>query len=337
MQVALRLPLISSKIGSLSSVGWSGTGFRERDGVKIRAFDGSLSDARGIIEIDRATFADCPYTAEQVVALEADEGQYAWVAQEGDRVVGYVSAFVTHSLAAGRWEVDELAVHPEAQGRGIGTALVARALEAGAQQAGLHEARALVAVENVASQRVFVKNGFRAVDTVDLLAFRMAGRAPRAPRPGAPVVRPARDDEGAALARLLGGEAADAARMAGQIERGDVQYWVAVPPGGETAKAVPMNGCEVLGGAELIHVRTLQYEGLWIEALAVAKRGAAGKRAACALLCAAIKQGKQQAGMDLVGYLVPRRERMLYAAAVAEGMNLIETYELFMYDWRGKA
>ena len=108
--------------------------------------------------------------------------------------MGYVSAFSTYSQAAGRWEVDELAVHPQAQGRGIGTALVARALEVGAQQIDLCEARALVAVDNLASRRVFLKNGFRAADTVHLLAYRANGRVPRSPRPGAPVVRPAQPD-----------------------------------------------------------------------------------------------------------------------------------------------
>lgn len=304
--------------------------------VDIRTFDGSLRDARGIIEIDRATFADCPYTAEQIVALEADPGQYAWVAEEQGRVVGYVSAFATHSLAAGRWEVDELAVHPEAQGHGIGTALVARALEAGAEQPGLHEARALVAVQNLASQRVFLKNGFQIVDTVDLLAYRVAGRVARPPRPGAPAVQPALASECAALARLLGGKDGDAARMAGQLMREDVDYWVAALPSEKTGAAAP-SGSRLLGGAELIHVRTLQYEGVWIEALAVSRRGAAGNQAALALFGAAIERVKRQAGLDLVGYLVARRSRALYAAAVAEGMRLIETYKLFVYDWRGNA
>lgn len=317
-----------------------GNGVEKEDDVKIRAFDGTLGDARGIIEIDRATFADCPYSAEQIAALEADPGQYAWVAEEGDHIVGYVSAFPTHSLAASRWEVDELAVHPQAQGRGIGTALVARALAVGAQQSGLHEARALVAVDNLASQRVFVKNGFRAVDRVHLLAYRTSGRAPRVPRPGAPVVRLVQTGESRALARLLGGEdadAGDAARMAGQLLRADVQYRVAVDAPGQ------MGRIELLGGAEWIHVRTLQYEGLWVESLAVTKRGAAESRvakslvaenrAALALFGAAIERIKLEDGMDLMGYLAAPRDRALYSAAVAEGMTLIDEYTSFVREW----
>jgi ribosomal-protein-alanine N-acetyltransferase len=277
-----------------------------------------LSDARAIIEIDRATFSDCPYSAEQIVALEADAGQYAWVAQAEAGIVGYVSAFVTQSLAGGRWEVDELAVHPEAQGQGIGTALVARALEVGARQAGLCEARALVAVDNWASQQVFLKNGFWGVDRVDLLAYRVNGRVPRPPRPGAPVVRSARASECAALAALLEGKDCETARMARQFDRGGVQYLVAG---------------EVLGAAELIHVRTLQYEGLWIEALAVAEVGAAGNRIALALFGAAIEEAKRQEGIDLVGYPASPRDRQLYSAAVAEGMALVDRYKSFVYEW----
>lgn len=284
-----------------------------------------MSDARAIIEIDRATFADCPYSAEQIVALEADPGQHAWLAEDGSRIVGYVSAFVTHSLAASRWEVDELAVHPQAQGQGIGTALVARALEVGGQQAGLHEARALVAVDNLSSQRVFVKSGFRAVDTVHLLSYRVNGRVPRPPRPNAPTVRPALGREDEALARLLGKKSDGAVRMIEQLRRADVRYLAAV--------GTNEGAAGVLGGAELIHVRTLQYEGLWVESLAVTKRGAMENRAALALLGAAIEAVKQDERMDLVGYLVAPRDEALYSAAVAEGMTLVDVYKSFVYEW----
>ena len=295
------------------------------EAFQIRAFDGSLGDGQAIVEIDRATFADSPYSAEQIVALEADAGQHAWMALERDRIVGYVSAFATYSLAAGRWEVDELAVHPQAQGRGIGTALVARALAVGAEQGGLREARALVAADNLASQRVFAKNGFRVAGTVHLLSYRVNGRTPRRPRPGAPLVRPAQAGEGAALARLLAGGAASPARVAAQMARPDVHYLVAVENGA------------LLGGMELVHVRTLQYEGLWVESLAVTPAGrgpgAVENRAALALLGAAIERVKRQDGMDLVGYLVAPRKKALHAAAVAEGMGLVDVYKSYVYEW----
>jgi GNAT superfamily N-acetyltransferase len=219
--------------------------------------------------------------------------------------------------------VDELAVHPRAQGQGIGTALVARALEVGALQDGLSEARAVVAVENLASKRVFVKNGFRATGTEHLLLYRVGGRVPRPRRPGAPPVRVARPGELVALARMLGlgKEGMRRARLAGQRPLPAVHYLVAV------------EGDELLGGIELVHVKTLQYEGLWVEALAVRERGAAGDRVALALLGAAIERAKCDENLDLVGYLVDPLKRRPYKAAVGEGLSLVRAYNVFVYGW----
>jgi len=110
--------------------------------------------------------------------------------------------------------------------------------------------------------------------------------------------------------------------MAGQLLREDTRYLVAG---------------EGLGAAELIHVRTLQYEGLWIEALAVAEQGTEGHRVALALFGAAIERVKRRKEMDLVGYLASSSDRDLYSAAVAEGMSVVETYKSFVYDWRKSA
>jgi ribosomal protein S18 acetylase RimI-like enzyme len=296
--------------------------------VKIRAFDGSLRDAKGILEIDRATFCDCPYSAERIAALLADPEQYAWLVQEGDTILGYVSAFATQSVAADRWEVDELAVHPSVQGRGLATALVARAMEAGTERAGLSKARALVAVDNLASQRVFVKNGFRKGSSVHLLLHRVDDRVSRLSPLGIPVVRLAHASEGPAIARLL---EADPGRVDRQLRNEDVLYLV-VAVGGDLA------GC-----AELLHVRTLQYEGLWIEALAVLDGGAnsseggmlgADPRAgvASALLRGAIEAAVRRDGIEEVGYLADPQQTALYEAGLSVGMFKVDEYCVFVRE-----
>jgi ribosomal protein S18 acetylase RimI-like enzyme len=89
--------------------------------LEIRSFNGTLHDAEGILKVDEGTFGDCYYAAEHILALEADPRQRAWVAEEDGQIVGFVSAFDTHSLDGSRWEIDELAVLPAWQGRGIGT------------------------------------------------------------------------------------------------------------------------------------------------------------------------------------------------------------------------
>jgi ribosomal protein S18 acetylase RimI-like enzyme len=296
--------------------------------MDIRPFDGSLRDARGILEIDRATFCDCPYSAERIVALLSDPGQHTLLAQEGVRILGYVSAFATHSIEAGRWEVDELAVHPSAQGSGIATALVARIMEQATGCAGLSEARALVAVDNLASQRVFVKNGFRRASSAHLLVYRVNGRVLRPLPSRMPPVRLARAMDRPAIARLL---EADLDRVDCQLCSKDATYLVVIVAGG-------LGGC-----AELLHVRTLQYEGFWVEALVVSNEtgvfGAGGTTAdvtpvdaASALLHASIETAQRRDGIKEVGYLVDPRQTVPYEAALGEGMLKVDEYWSFVRD-----
>jgi GNAT superfamily N-acetyltransferase len=83
-----------------------------------------------------------------------------WVAKEHDRVLGFVSAFLTMDRAASRrWEVDLLAVQPTSQGRGLGQGLIQRVCQ-DAEGCAAVVARAAVRVGNLPSQRVFEKIGF---------------------------------------------------------------------------------------------------------------------------------------------------------------------------------
>ena len=285
-----------------------------RKGFKVRPFDCSLRDASGVLEVDQATFGDCPYSPETIVALEADPNQYLWVAQEGERVVGFVSAFQTHSLAASRWEVDELAVHPSAQRRGVGTALVLQALEERICHPALMKARALVSTNNVASQRVFIKNGFSPISKGDLLLYQVAGRVPRPRLVGMPVVRRADSGDAVAVADLAG---CSTTRTA------------AILKGKGTRVLIGVRGSAVCGYAELVHVRTLQYEGIWVESLVVLDGDV---RTARALFLRAIEDAKRCEEIDEVGYLVPRQEDVSYRAAIGEGFKKEKEYLVFERD-----
>jgi ribosomal protein S18 acetylase RimI-like enzyme len=287
--------------------------------VKIRAFDGSRYDAEGIIAVDRATFGDCPYTAEEVLALESDPGQYAWVAEERGQIVGFVSAFATCSLETSRWEVDELAVHPQSQGRGAGTALVTCAVERGIGFCTLAQARALVATDNHASARVFSKCGFVPVSTVHLMVYSIEGREPCPRRDGWPAIRLAQPDDRFAIARLSQGNPARIAKMHSQPT---ITYLVAGPER------------KVKGYVELIHVRTLQYEGFWLESMAVLRTGhrAGDRRVVSALLDGAIEETKRHESLDEMGQLIPTEETSLYEAAVGAGLKDIGKYRIFVRD-----
>jgi ribosomal protein S18 acetylase RimI-like enzyme len=283
--------------------------------LHIRAFDGTRRDAQGIIDVDAATFGDCQYGPEYIVNLQSDPQQHAWVAEDAGQIVGFVSAFPTHSLGASRWEVDELAVLPRYQGRGLGTELVAQALEEGSRLEGLSEARALVASNNVPSQRVFIHNGFTATAEVHLLSHQITGRVPRPQRANAPSVHRAGPADAPGIARLTG---CTVTRAAACLRRPDNLYLLV------------RRGEEILGCAEMVHVRTLQYEGFWIESVSISHRGGA---AVLALFNASIEEAKRHMAMDRVGYLAMRGERVLYTAAVREGFGKVVDYLAFVQEF----
>jgi ribosomal protein S18 acetylase RimI-like enzyme len=296
--------------------------------LEIRPFAGTVRDAQGLVEVDGETFQQCHYTPDQLVERLSDPGQWAAVAVEQDTVVGFVSAFATNSLAGRRWEVDELAVRPAYQGRGLGTRLVALVVEQGAK-AGLTRARALVATGNLASRRAFEKNGFRAGKRVDLLLYEIGGRVPRPQVAGAPAVREAGPGDAAAVAGLGSDAPARVARLI--AEPGHV-YLLAKE--GET----------LLGCAELIEVHTLQYKGFWLESMrAGGSGGRAGvpeadadwpgpTRTAKALANGALEVAKRRADLDLVGHLASPADRDAYAACVSEGFRLMGAYDVLVRD-----
>ena len=87
---------------------------------------------------------------------ELAAGHHYLVALHGDRLLGYAGLAVTPPDEA--W-VQNIAVHRDAQRRGIGRLL----LEALLQQAGLTNVFLEVAVDNVAAQRLYGRYDFDAV------------------------------------------------------------------------------------------------------------------------------------------------------------------------------
>jgi GNAT superfamily N-acetyltransferase len=277
--------------------------------VQVRPYNGSLEDAQGIIQVDRETFGDCDYTPEYIVALEATPEQCAWVAEQDGYIVGFVSAFCTHSLALDRWEIDELAVLPTCQGRGVGTRLVEAALRGGTAYPGIQQARALIATRNVASQRAFAKNGFASEREAHLLLYEVSGRVPRPTETG-PTIRQATIDDAPQVATLA---QVDFARARDCILRSENTYLLALDDG------------HPLGYVELIEVRTLQYHGMWLESI-VLDHSDSGL--AKVLFGAAIEQAKRHPDIDLVGYTAPSQLEWLYAACVSQGYHKVEEYQV---------
>jgi hypothetical protein len=94
----------------------------------------------------------------------------------------------------------------------------------------------------------------------------------------------------------------------------------------ENVYLIAEGGEDTYGYMELIHVRTLQYEGYWIESIAIVDPE---KRTAEALFAAAIEQAKRCKGMDEVGYLAVSERQNLYVPCISQGFKKVGDYRVF--------
>ncbi len=269
----------------------------------IRAFDGSFADAEGLLAVEQATFAECPYTAHQVqTMLQPGNGsQRAWLAVDSvgahgrtplqETVAGFCIAFPIGSRQGTWWEIDLLAVHPDRQGRGLGRQLIQTAAAAGAGLAG--RARAVVAAGNRRSVRAFARAGFQAEPEVCTLVIRRFDEQAPAPKPAPGVsVHEATDTQNRpGSTRLL---AEDHGRPAGH--------------------------------AELIEVETLLYCGIWIESLS------APSRAVRETLVYHAMSRAMASGLDEVSAMVPRQDQPLLHTLLAAGFRSLGAYHWFNAD-----
>ncbi len=96
-------------------------------------------------------------------------------------VIGFVGCFFTlHPRGGRRFELDLLAVAPEAQGRGAGGKLVAASIAYAADE-GARQIRALVRCENVSMQRLCRRHGF--ARSSDVFELHVANPQPALARP----------------------------------------------------------------------------------------------------------------------------------------------------------
>jgi ribosomal protein S18 acetylase RimI-like enzyme len=267
--------------------------------TRIRPFDPTHADAEGILRVDRATFHDCPYDAEQVCRLLTHGSLHAWVADVGGSVAGFVVALPTRAARGPGWEIDLLAVHPDHQGRGIGTALIRAARVDNPDRSASQ--RAVVATANAASAKAFRRAGFQP-DPVScrLLRYAVHGRHPRPPI-----------------------TAGTGPRMTVRTE----------PPAGlDSLLLVVETDDRPCGQAELLPVQTLLYRGAWIESIA------ACSAAARAALVHALVERAKAAAWDEVSGLVPGRvsgqeeaDWVLRHALLAAGFRDVGEYRVFTY------
>jgi L-amino acid N-acyltransferase YncA len=101
---------------------------------------------------------------------EFDSGhlpEHRFVALDGDRVLGWIACAPTSKRAVYAGVVEEsVYVHPDAQGRGVGRALL-NAVIASSEAAGIWTLRAGIFPENTASLGLHEKLGFRVIGVVE--------------------------------------------------------------------------------------------------------------------------------------------------------------------------
>jgi len=190
----------------------------------------TLRDAAALLHVEGVSLADSPYEPSQIISVLCREEQRTYLAWLGDELVGFCSCFRTPVDAELRLEVDLLGVVPDYRGRGLGRALIAKAVER-ARAEGVHRARAVVAARNAASQQAFAKAGFGVAHPVTMVVYEAAGRCPT--------------------------------RFLGQRLR-----WHVCEQGCDTIPGTPDVIC-ANGGSRSVYrlVHTLVYSGMWIERL----------------------------------------------------------------------
>lgn len=251
--------------------------------ITIRRALANLEDAAALHAVERASLRDSPYTPQEMVPILQRPEHLAYLAFAEGRVVGFCSCFETPAKAGQRLEIDMLGVMPTLRRQGIATRLICHSLHEAARR-GVVEARALVASDNVASQRVFVKAGLKACEgpagaplAQELLLYEIAGDAPQSFLP--PGWRWHLVTEGRFLA---GGRSPYPFDAQGPRRR---VCWLE----DASARRAAM--------AECLQVQTLAYRGLWIE------RIWSVSPAATSILARSVVEYAKAEGLDEVGYL----------------------------------
>lgn len=281
----------------------------------IRRFAGNLGEAEGLLAVERATFNESPYSAEQVQTMLTGGAQRAWLAVNGGQVIGFVAVFPTMGLRGPCWEIDLLAVHPDWTGQRLATRLVRTAATEGIEAA--RRARAAVAGDNAASARAFLRAGFRRAESCKLLIHQISGLSPR---PWTALGVTVREET----------SLKEAARWLPEDT-------VSPAPGGSVTRDKPQgDGVPILflaeyngrpaGYGELIRVQTLLYRGLWIESLAASKQ-----TVRVALVNEALNRAITM-GLDEIGMMVPEGEQSLEETLLAAGFRSLGDFDWFRAD-----
>lgn len=132
------------------------------------------TDANAIAALKKAVWPDedsDPFIITQAILDHHHSGVV--VCQNSD-LIGFVDGFLSISPAGEpRWEVDLLAIHPDYRGARLAEQLVRANHQAGREK-GAQFSRALIRINNIASQRTFQRCGFHFDGALQRLFVRAA-------------------------------------------------------------------------------------------------------------------------------------------------------------------
>lgn len=111
---------------------------------------------RRILQIERASFPDEPYTRAIFRDLYKECGELFLIAKVRGRIAGYIATRV----CSGRAEVVSIAVDPDYRRAGIGKTLLGHALER-IEKSGAHSVELMVRVDNREAIHFYRRFGFR--------------------------------------------------------------------------------------------------------------------------------------------------------------------------------
>ena len=249
----------------------------------IRRARATLADATALLHVERQSLAESPYSPDEILRIIRRPEHFAYLARIDEIAVGFCSCIEVPADGGLRLEIDMLGVSPEQSGRGIGAKLIAHSTLQ-AERRGVPRFRAVVSVDNLASQRAFRRAGLEAgPDPVVMLVFEIRGNAP------VPLLPP--------------GWHWHTAKQGVVCVPGQPPLRFTASGRGREVHSLRDRRGNVVGVTECLQVHTIAYRGLWVEKLW------ATSNSHCRLVARALVERTKTLGFDEVGYLLPRGQR----------------------------
>jgi len=131
----------------------------KKSAVQIRTF--RAGDLDRVLSVERATFAEGPYTKAMFRELQRDCGDLFFVAIRLRRIVGYIVTCVDKGQA----EIVSIGIEPKCQKMGVGTRLMEYTLAA-LEKRGIRRLELMVRTTNKIGARFYRRFGFRSAGRV---------------------------------------------------------------------------------------------------------------------------------------------------------------------------